>query len=186
MDDILKLKEMLDVDTFAPVAKQLQQKAWLLHWSLFVFFNHESGLNALIDLFMQDRCELFYFMCFTHPALGGGFWAGGWPGDRGSHEQTIDLFMQERCVHFLLNAAPDYPTLPPPTITPSFSSFKPTLNHTQQVPDRHPADLPAPAALPGGGGGDQQAAAQRAQRPEASGDPGDVRVQVRASTSNYT
>ena len=55
MDDILKLKEMLDVDTFAPVAKQLQQKAWLMHWSLFVFFNHENGLNALIDLFMQDR-----------------------------------------------------------------------------------------------------------------------------------
>ncbi len=56
MDDILKLKEMIDVDTFAPVAKQLQQKAWLMHWSLFVFFNHENGLNALIDLFMQDRC----------------------------------------------------------------------------------------------------------------------------------
>jgi translation initiation factor 3 subunit E len=55
MDDILKLKELIDVDTFAPVAKQLQQKAWLMHWSLFVFFNHESGLNALIDLFMQDR-----------------------------------------------------------------------------------------------------------------------------------
>ncbi|WP_289490507.1 hypothetical protein, partial [Klebsiella pneumoniae] len=53
MDDVLKLKEMLDVDTFAPVAKQLQQKAWLMHWSLFVFFNHENGLNALIDLFMQ-------------------------------------------------------------------------------------------------------------------------------------
>lgn len=32
MDDILKLKELLDADTFAPVAKQLQQKAWLLHW----------------------------------------------------------------------------------------------------------------------------------------------------------
>jgi hypothetical protein len=56
MDDIMKLKEMLDVDTFAPVAKQLQQKAWLMHWSLFVFFNHENGLNALIDLFLQDRC----------------------------------------------------------------------------------------------------------------------------------
>lgn len=57
MDDVLKLKELLDVDTFAPVAKQLQQKAWLMHWSLFVFFNHENGLNALIDLFMQDRCD---------------------------------------------------------------------------------------------------------------------------------
>lgn len=55
MDDLLKLKELLDVDTFAPVAKQLEQKSWLMHWALFVFFNHENGMNALIDLFMQDR-----------------------------------------------------------------------------------------------------------------------------------
>lgn len=55
MDDLLKLKELLDLDTFAPVAKQLQEKAWLMHWALFVFFNHENGLNALIDLFLQDR-----------------------------------------------------------------------------------------------------------------------------------
>ena len=55
MDDLLKLKELLDLDTFAPVTRQLQQKAWLMHWSLFVFFNHENGMNALIDLFLQDR-----------------------------------------------------------------------------------------------------------------------------------
>ena len=55
MDDILKLKELLENDTFAPVPRQLQQKAWLMHWALFVFFNHENGMNALIDLFMQDR-----------------------------------------------------------------------------------------------------------------------------------
>jgi hypothetical protein len=76
MDDILKLKEMLDVDTFAPVAKQLQQKAWLMHWSLFVFFNHENGLNALIDLFMQDR------------------WVGGWVGagaQQGQQQRRMGL-----------------------------------------------------------------------------------------------
>ena len=34
MDDVLKLKELIDVDTFAPVAKQLQQKVRsLLVWS---------------------------------------------------------------------------------------------------------------------------------------------------------
>lgn len=58
MEDLLKLKEALDMDTFTPVAKQLQQKAWLMHWSLFVFFNHDNGMNALIDLFMQDRCVM--------------------------------------------------------------------------------------------------------------------------------
>ena len=71
MDDILKLKELLDADTFAPVAKQLQQKAWLLHWSLFVFFNHESGLNALIDLFMNDRCA-------RPPGVAAAAGGGGW------------------------------------------------------------------------------------------------------------
>jgi hypothetical protein len=26
---------------------------WLMHWSLFVFFNHENGRNSIIDLFFQ-------------------------------------------------------------------------------------------------------------------------------------
>ena len=34
---------------------QLQQRTWLLHWSLYVFFNHPNGRQLLIDLFMQDR-----------------------------------------------------------------------------------------------------------------------------------
>lgn len=55
MEDLAKLKELLDLDTFAPVARQLQQKAWLMHWALFVFFNHENGMNALADLFLSDR-----------------------------------------------------------------------------------------------------------------------------------
>ncbi|KDD74800.1 eIF3 subunit 6 N terminal domain-containing protein [Helicosporidium sp. ATCC 50920] len=55
MEDLLKLKELIDLDTFAPVGRQLASRAWLLHWSLFVFFNHENGLNALLDLFMQER-----------------------------------------------------------------------------------------------------------------------------------
>ena len=75
MEDLLKLKEALDLDTFAPVAKQLQQKAWLMHWSLFVFFNHENGLNALTDLFLQDR--------WARRAGGRAGWAGGRAGGVG-------------------------------------------------------------------------------------------------------
>eukprot|EP00850_Spirogloea_muscicola_P016421 SM000133S26787 [mRNA] locus=s133:94362:97145:+ [translate_table: standard] len=40
---------------FASPLNQLQQRTWLMHWSLFVFFNHENGRNAIIDLFFQDR-----------------------------------------------------------------------------------------------------------------------------------
>eukprot|EP00955_Chlamydomonas_euryale_P045156 353077-Chlamydomonas_euryale.AAC.13 len=51
-DDINKLKDAIDNQTFAAPLAQLQQRTWLLHWSLFVFWNHESGRNDLIDLFM--------------------------------------------------------------------------------------------------------------------------------------
>lgn len=56
LDDLMKLKDIVDANTFAPVLTQLQQRAWLMHWSLFVFFNHENGRNAIIDLFFQERC----------------------------------------------------------------------------------------------------------------------------------
>lgn len=52
-DDINKLKDAIDNQTFAPPLVQLQQRTWLLHWALFVFWNHESGRNDLIDLFMS-------------------------------------------------------------------------------------------------------------------------------------
>ncbi len=52
-DTINKIKEAIDNQTFAVPLQQLQQRAWLLHWALFVFFNHENGRNDLIDLFMS-------------------------------------------------------------------------------------------------------------------------------------
>ena len=55
LDDIQKLRDIIDGNTFAPILQQLQQRVWLMHWSLFVFFEHENGRNAIIDLFFQDR-----------------------------------------------------------------------------------------------------------------------------------
>jgi translation initiation factor 3 subunit E len=52
-DDIFKLKETIDNQTFAAPLVQLQQRTWLMHWSLFVFWNHEKGRDDLIDLFMS-------------------------------------------------------------------------------------------------------------------------------------
>lgn len=56
LDDLTKLKDIIDSNTFAPFLEQLQQRTWVMHWSLFVFFNHENGRNAIIDLFFQERC----------------------------------------------------------------------------------------------------------------------------------
>ena len=58
MDSLTKLKSVIDDNNFAPLLVQLQQRTWLMHWALFVFFNHENGRNAIIDLFFQERCAL--------------------------------------------------------------------------------------------------------------------------------
>ena len=55
LDDLMKLRDIIDTNTFTPVLVQLQQRTWLMHWALFVFFNHENGRNAIIDLFLSDR-----------------------------------------------------------------------------------------------------------------------------------
>ena len=61
MKDLVRLKEFIDADSNNPTAalRQLQQRTWLIHWSLFVFFrfpneNPETGLDALIELFLFD------------------------------------------------------------------------------------------------------------------------------------
>mmetsp|Transcript_48980 Transcript_48980/g.156828 ORF Transcript_48980/g.156828 Transcript_48980/m.156828 type:complete len:345 (+) Transcript_48980:184-1218(+) len=55
LEDMNRLKEMIDSKNFSSPLNQLQQRTWLIHWSLFVFFNHENGRNAIIDMFFQDR-----------------------------------------------------------------------------------------------------------------------------------
>eukprot|EP00953_Heterococcus_sp_UTEX-ZZ885_P015242 8592-Heterococcus_DN1.PRE.2 len=35
--------------------EQLQQRSWLLHWSLFVFFHHANGRDELITLFFEEK-----------------------------------------------------------------------------------------------------------------------------------
>ena len=54
-EDMTRLKEVIDAKMGANPLGALQQRTWLAHWSLFVFFNHENGLNAIIDLLFQDR-----------------------------------------------------------------------------------------------------------------------------------
>lgn len=55
LDELNRLKEIIDSKNFASPLNQLQNRIWLMHWSLFIFFNHENGRNAIIDLFFQDR-----------------------------------------------------------------------------------------------------------------------------------
>ncbi|GMG17258.1 unnamed protein product [Phytophthora fragariaefolia] len=38
------------------IESSLQQRSWLLHWSLFVFAWHEEGRDAIVDFMLQSRC----------------------------------------------------------------------------------------------------------------------------------
>ena len=53
--DLTNLKEWIDSKSGASPAEQLNQRAWLLHWSLFVYFNLASGASLLVDLFVQEK-----------------------------------------------------------------------------------------------------------------------------------
>ena len=55
LDDLNKLKELIDQRNFGSQLLALQQRTWLIHWSLFVFFNHPKGRDGIIDLFFQPQ-----------------------------------------------------------------------------------------------------------------------------------
>merc|ERR1712048_75482 len=55
LEDINKLKEVIDSDIREDHHLQvLQQRTWLIHWSLFVFFNHPKGRDLLIEMFLYE------------------------------------------------------------------------------------------------------------------------------------
>ena len=64
LEDLIKLKELIDNgNTSSPAnfvksstssnALSLYSRAWLIHWSLFVFFNHPKGRDSIIDMLFQ-------------------------------------------------------------------------------------------------------------------------------------
>merc|ERR1719225_303034 len=50
-----RLKTFIDESTFGSNLQTLQQRTWLIHWSLFVFFNHQKGRDLIIDLFLYQK-----------------------------------------------------------------------------------------------------------------------------------
>ncbi|CAB3990134.1 eukaryotic translation initiation factor 3 subunit E [Paramuricea clavata] len=53
LTDLDLLKENVDQNHY-PELQQLQLRTWLIHWSLFVYFNHPKGRDLLIDLFLYQ------------------------------------------------------------------------------------------------------------------------------------
>jgi len=53
MEEIQKVKETIETKMFANPVAQLQSRMWLIHWSLFPFFNYEPARDILTDLFFS-------------------------------------------------------------------------------------------------------------------------------------
>lgn len=53
MEEIPKIKESIDTRLFNNPLAQLQHRTWLIHWSLFPFFNHEPAREVLTELFFS-------------------------------------------------------------------------------------------------------------------------------------
>ena len=53
MEEVNKVKESIDTKLFNNPLAQLQHRTWLIHWSLFPFFNHEPARDQITDLFFM-------------------------------------------------------------------------------------------------------------------------------------
>jgi translation initiation factor 3 subunit E len=53
MEEVQKVRENIDTRLFANPLAQLEHRSWLIHWSLFPFFNHEPARDQLTDLFFS-------------------------------------------------------------------------------------------------------------------------------------
>ncbi|CAK9155573.1 unnamed protein product [Ilex paraguariensis] len=55
LEELNRSKEIIDSKNFSSPLNQVQNRIWLMHWSLFIFFNHDNGRTQIIDLFNQDK-----------------------------------------------------------------------------------------------------------------------------------
>merc|ERR1719411_2223531 len=55
LEDLKRLQQFIDEFSFGSSLQTLQQRTWLIHWSLFVFFNHEKGRDLIIELFLYQK-----------------------------------------------------------------------------------------------------------------------------------
>lgn len=53
MEEIQKVKEVIDTRLFNNPLAQLYHRTWLIHWSLFPFFNHDAARETLTELFFS-------------------------------------------------------------------------------------------------------------------------------------
>ncbi|KAK8406114.1 hypothetical protein O3P69_007081 [Scylla paramamosain] len=55
LEDLNRLKEFIESNMTTSPLQALQQRTWLIHWSLFVFFNHPKGRELIIEMFLYQQ-----------------------------------------------------------------------------------------------------------------------------------
>jgi len=55
VQEMMNLKQAIEDKPGSTALQQLQQRSWLLHWSLFVFFTHPQGRDMIIRLFFEEK-----------------------------------------------------------------------------------------------------------------------------------
>ncbi len=53
MEEVAKIKESIETRLFNNPLAQLQHRTWLLHWSLFPFFNYDAARDTLTEMFFS-------------------------------------------------------------------------------------------------------------------------------------
>ncbi|KAI6232947.1 Eukaryotic translation initiation factor 3 subunit E [Aphelenchoides fujianensis] len=54
-DELTKLRAYVESEPFDEEQELLQHRAWLLHWSLFVYFNIPKGRDEVIEMFLNQQ-----------------------------------------------------------------------------------------------------------------------------------
>ncbi|XP_055386429.1 eukaryotic translation initiation factor 3 subunit E [Condylostylus longicornis] len=57
LEDLSRLREFIDSSNFTAI-NALQQRTWLIHWGIFVFFNHDKGRDVIIEMFLYKPLYL--------------------------------------------------------------------------------------------------------------------------------
>jgi translation initiation factor 3 subunit E len=57
LEDLHKLKDAIEARTTSTALQKLQERTWLIHWSLFVFFNHPDGKDEIVDFLLKTRYQ---------------------------------------------------------------------------------------------------------------------------------
>lgn len=67
LEDLNRLKEYIDSNTFNTPLQALQQRTWLIHWSLFIFFNHAKGRDLIVEMLLYQNQYVPHPFLFITP-----------------------------------------------------------------------------------------------------------------------